>query len=118
MPHGTPDVVEIVQRVAARGATGRLQLRKQPTRLRRKLTRQTGGHLDIASESGIPGDRGKTLAREGAVTDRVVAVGSVEQVDIAAPGVVAGIHDLAHFVESGGGDRSTRSSHLEELGLV
>src|SRR5213082_465330 len=118
MPHRAPDVLEVVERVTAGGAAGRLQLREQLAGFGGQLPRQPRGHLHVAGETGVRGDGAERAARVGGVAHGVVAVGGVEQVDVAASGVVAGVDDLAHLGESGGGHGAAAAAHLEEVRLV
>src|SRR5256886_2045064 len=83
MPHRAPDVLEVVERVTAGGAAGRLQLREQLAGFGGQLPRQPRGHLHVAGETGVRGDGAERAARVGGVADGVVAVGGIEQVDVA-----------------------------------
>src|SRR2546429_3183095 len=47
MPHRAPDVLEVVERVTAGGAAGRLQLREQLAGFGGQLPRQPRGHLHV-----------------------------------------------------------------------
>src|SRR5256885_9800634 len=51
MPHRAPDVLEVVERVTAGGAAGRLQLREQLAGFGGQLPRQPRGHLHVAGET-------------------------------------------------------------------
>src|SRR6266513_4857131 len=118
MPHRAPDVLEVVERVTAGGAAGRLQLREQLAGFGGQLPRQPRGHLHVAGETGVRGDGAERAARVGGVAHGVVAVGGIEQVDVAASGVVAGVDDLAYLGESGRGHGAAGAAHLEEVRLV
>src|SRR6185437_14350312 len=113
VPHRAPDIVEIVERVAARGAARRRQLGEQAPGLGGKLPRETGGDFRIAGEAGVLRYRGQTLAGVRGVAHGVVAVGGIEEIDVAAAGVVAVIDDLPYLAEAGGGHGAARAAHLE-----
>src|SRR5215469_9631013 len=115
VPHGTPDVVEIVERVTAGGTARRRQIGEQASGLGGELTRQSGGDLYVTGETGILRYRGETLARIRSITHRVVAIGGVEEIDVAAVRVVTLVDDLAHLAEAGRGHRAAGAAHLEEL---
>src|SRR5579862_1311484 len=59
MPHRAPDVVELVERIAAGRTTGVGQLREDLAGLGGELSRQSRGNLDVAGEAGVRGDRGE-----------------------------------------------------------
>src|SRR6266516_625817 len=98
-PERAPDVLEVIQRVAAGRTAGGLQLREELAGLGGRLPREPGGDLRIAGEAGVGGDRTQPAARVRGVAHRVVAVGGVEEIEVAASGVVAGVDDLAHLGE-------------------
>src|SRR6185312_11545068 len=117
VPHGAPDVVEIVERIAAGGAAGRRQLGEQAPGLRGELPRETGGDLHIAGEASVLRDCRQTLAGVRGVTHRVVAVGGIEEIDVAAARIVAIVDDLPYLGEAGRSHSAAGAAHLEELGL-
>src|SRR2546430_8925765 len=63
MPHRAPDVLEVVERVTAGGAAGRLQLREQLAGFGGQLPRQPRGHLHVAGETGVRGDGDRKSTR-------------------------------------------------------
>src|SRR6185437_13042003 len=95
MSDRTPYIVEVVQRVASRSQPARGELRIQPSRFSGELARQAGGNLHVAREAGVFRDRRERFARLGGVAHGVVAVGGVEEVNVASAGVVTLVDDLA-----------------------
>src|SRR5579863_163604 len=118
MAHSTPDVVEIVQSIAAGRATSRCELPEQAPGLRRELTRQARGYFDISSKARVSGDRGETRACIATVTHCVVTIGGIEEIDVATSRVVASSNDLPHLVEAHGRDGAPRTRDLKELGFA
>src|SRR5579884_1547681 len=72
VPHGAPDIVEIVQRVTARRAARGSQLREEAPGLGGQLPRQARGDFHIPGKARVLGNRRETLARVRGVTDGVV----------------------------------------------
>src|SRR5205823_15045125 len=71
VPHGAPDIVEVVECIAARGAARSRQLREQPSGLRGELPRQTGRNLHVPGVARVPGNRRERLTRiRGVAQDR------------------------------------------------
>src|SRR6185437_16814130 len=93
--------VEIVERVAARFTARRRQLGEEAPGLGGELPREPGRDLHVAGEAGVLRYRGQTLSGVGGVAHRVVAVGRIEQIDVAAAGIVTVVDDLPYLAEAG-----------------
>src|SRR5579862_5198931 len=100
MSHRAPDIVEVIQGVASGGQPSRAELRVEASGLGGQLSGEAGGNLDITGETGIFRNRGERLARLARIAHRVIAVGGVEEIDVASTRVVTLVDDFAHLIEA------------------
>src|SRR6185503_2713180 len=112
MPHGTPDVIEVVERIATGGTPGSGHFRKQTTGLRRKLPREAGGDLHVSSETGVLRDGRQPFPRIRGIAHGVITVRGIEKIDVTAAGIVAVVDDLLHFREPGRSHRAAGAANL------
>src|SRR5215208_5275520 len=117
MLHGTPDIVVIIQCVAAGGKSGRSELRVEAPGFGSKLAREARRNLDIARIARGVSHGFQSLASVCRVTGRVVAIRSVEKIDVASARVVALVDDLPHLGQPGRGNRASGAAYLKEFGL-
>ncbi len=54
----------------------------------------------------------------GVISDRVIAIGRIEEVDVVPRRVVARLDHLTHLIQAGRGDRAAGAGHLEKVRLV
>src|ERR1700722_10247000 len=118
VPNGIPYVFETADCKAAGRLSAVRQRLEQGAAFAVEPALRGGRYLEVAC---IVGKRGNVVQGSrgiGMVARRVVAVRGVEKVHVVSAWVEARAHDLADFLQSGGGDGASAAAHLEEFLFV